>query len=48
MGLCRSVVEGGQIALPLTTGMDELSALKAKLPTAKVLFSSPVNAKEYP
>jgi predicted dehydrogenase len=48
MGLCRSVVEGGQIALPLTTGMDELSALKAKLPAAKVLFSSPVNAKEYP
>ncbi len=45
--LCRSVVEGGQVALPLTTGMDELAALKAKLPDRKVLFSLAENAKEY-
>lgn len=47
MALCRSVVEGGQIALPLTTGGDELAALKAKLPASKVLFSLAANAKEY-
>jgi hypothetical protein len=48
MGACRSVVEGGQIALPLTTGMDELAALKQKLPERKVLLAMPENAKEYP
>ena len=29
-GLYRSVIEGGQIALPLTVGMDELAGLKTK------------------
>jgi predicted dehydrogenase len=48
MALCRSVIEGGQIPLPLTTGMDEIAALKEKLPARKVLFSMPENAKEYP
>ena len=48
MALCRSVVEGGQIALPLTQGMDELAALKEKLSQRRVLFSMPENAKEYP
>ncbi|MGO8698070.1 MAG: Gfo/Idh/MocA family protein [Limisphaerales bacterium] len=48
MALCRSAIEGGQIALPLTTGMDEIAALKEKLPARKVLFSMPENAKEYP
>jgi predicted dehydrogenase len=48
MALCRSVAQGGQIALPLTTGADELAALRDKLPQAKVLFSLPENAKEYP
>lgn len=48
MALCRSVIEGGQIALPLTTGMDEMAALKEKLSQRKVLFSLPENAKEYP
>jgi predicted dehydrogenase len=47
MGLCRSVVEGGQVALPLATGADELALLKAKLPATKVLFSLAENAKEY-
>jgi hypothetical protein len=38
MALCRSVIEGGQIALPLTTGMDEIAALKEKCPRAKFSF----------
>jgi predicted dehydrogenase len=48
MALCRSVLEGGQVALPLTSGMDELAALREKMPHRKVLFSMPENAKEYP
>ena len=48
MALLRSVNQGGQIALPLTTGEDEIAALKAKLPAQKVLLSMPENAKEYP
>jgi len=47
MALCRSVVEGGQVALPLSSGMDELQALREKLPEKKVLLSMPANAKEY-
>jgi predicted dehydrogenase len=48
MAFCRSVIEGGQVPLPLTSGMDEIAALSAKLPPRKVLFSVPENAKEYP
>lgn len=48
MAFCRSVIEGGQIALPLNTGMDEIAALKDTLPARRVLFSLPENAKEYP
>jgi predicted dehydrogenase len=47
MALCRSVLEGGQIALPLAGGMDEIAALREKLPARKVLFSLAENAKEY-
>ncbi len=48
MALCRSVTDGGQIALPLPDGgRHELDELKAKLPARKVMLSSPVNAKEY-
>ncbi len=32
MGLCRSVVAGGQVALPLQPGPDELEALKNAMP----------------
>jgi predicted dehydrogenase len=46
-GLYRSVIEGGQIALPLTTGMDELAGLKAKVPDRKVLMTLADSAKEY-
>jgi predicted dehydrogenase len=47
MALCRSVAEGGQVALPLTAGADELAMLKAKLSDKKVLLSMAANAKEY-
>jgi predicted dehydrogenase len=47
MGLCRSVVEGGQVALPLASGADEIALLRAHLPSKKVLPSTPENAKEY-
>jgi hypothetical protein len=47
MGLARSAAQGGQQALPLSSGMDELALLREKLPAAKVLLSMPENAKEY-
>jgi hypothetical protein len=47
MALVRSAVQGGQVALPLSSGIDELALLKEKLPHAKVLLSSEANAKEY-
>ena len=46
-GLYRSVIDGGQIALPLTSGMDELAGLKAKVPDRKVLMTLAESAKEY-
>jgi len=47
MALCRSAAGGGQVALPLTEGANELELLKAALPERKVLLSMPANAKEY-
>ncbi len=47
MAFCRSVIEGGQVSLPLAGGEDELKALREKLPDKKVLLSMPENAKEY-
>jgi len=46
-GLYRSVIEGGQIALPLTSGMDELSGLTTKVPARRVLMTLSESAKEY-
>jgi predicted dehydrogenase len=46
--LYRSAAEGGQIALPLTSGMDEIRLLKDKVPARKVLFTIPESAKEFP
>jgi predicted dehydrogenase len=46
-GLYRSVIDGGQIALPLTSGMDEIAGLKAKVPDRKVLMTLAESAKEY-
>ena len=47
MGLCRSVLDGGQVALPLAGARDETQELSAKLAGTKVLLSNPANAKEY-
>lgn len=47
MALCRSALEGGQIALPLRTPGDEIEELKRRLPDRKVLLSTALNAKEY-
>ena len=47
MALVRSAAQGGQVPLPLESGIDELALLKEKLPDAKVLLSSEANAKEY-
>jgi len=46
-GLCQSAVQGGQIALPLECGMDEMDGLREALPDKRVLFSTPDNAAEY-
>jgi predicted dehydrogenase len=46
--LYRSVVEGGQVALPLTDGRDEIAVLKEKLPAKKVILTLAESAKEYP
>jgi predicted dehydrogenase len=43
----RSAAEGGQIALPLTSGADEIAVLKAKVPDRKVLLTLAESAKEY-
>jgi predicted dehydrogenase len=47
MALCRSVVQGGQVALPLASEENELDLLNQFLPARPVLFSMPANAKEY-
>ena len=47
MAFCRSVAEGGQVALPLTSAADEMEMLRRALPDKKVLLSMPENAKEY-
>ena len=46
--LYRSAAGGGQIALPLTNGLDEIALLKDSVPARKVLFTIPESAKEYP
>ena len=45
MALCRSVVTGGQVALPLTESCDEIGMLRAHL--AGNVIPTPVNVKEY-
>lgn len=48
MGMCRSVVEGGQVALPLTDPAYEIATLRERLPAKKVMFGSPDHMAEYP
>jgi predicted dehydrogenase len=45
--LQRSAAEGGQVALPLTTGADEQALLKTKLADKPVLPSCEANKKEF-
>ena len=45
--LYRSAIEGGQIVLPLTTGMNEVEGLKGRVPDRKVLMTLADSAKEY-
>jgi predicted dehydrogenase len=45
--LYRSVIDGGQISLPLTIGRDELAELRAKMPQRKVLMTLAESVKEY-
>lgn len=47
MALCRSAATGGQVALPLVPGKDELKVLEKKMSDSKVLLSMAANAKEY-
>jgi predicted dehydrogenase len=47
MALVRSAMLGGQVALPLSSGMDELALVKEKLSDATLLLSADSNAKEY-
>jgi len=47
MAFCRSAAQGGQIALPLTSGADEIAMLKASLPESHVLLGMPASSKEY-
>lgn len=48
MGICRSVAQRGQLALPLDDGPDELEELKNAIPDAPVLLAMDANKKEYP
>jgi hypothetical protein len=43
----RSAAEGGQMALPLSSGADEQALLKAKLADRPVLASCEQNKKEF-
>ncbi len=47
MGLCRSVVQRGQISLPLPDGPPELDELARVMPDTPVLVSAECNRKEY-
>jgi predicted dehydrogenase len=48
MAMLRSVVQRGQVPLPLGPGEPELDALARVLPDTPVLLSSESNRKEYP
>jgi len=47
MGICRSVVERGQVKLPLAAGAPELDALRTVLPETPVLCTTDETAEEY-
>ena len=45
--LYRSAIDGGQIGLPLTAGMDELAGLRGRVPDRRVRMTLGDSAKEY-
>ena len=47
MGMCRSVVQRGQVALPLAAGEPELDALKRAMPDAPVIPTTAETAGQY-
>ncbi|NLF40294.1 Gfo/Idh/MocA family oxidoreductase [bacterium] len=47
MALCRSVVQRGQITLPLAAGEPEIDALAKVLPDAPVIATTPASAEQY-
>ena len=47
LALQRSAAQGGQVALPLGTGVDEQALLKAHLADRPVLVSSEQNRAEF-
>ena len=47
MAMLRSVIQRGQVKLPLGQGEPELDALRNVLPERPVLVSSEINRKEY-
>jgi predicted dehydrogenase len=47
LAMQQSAIFGGQVALPLTAGMDEQAGLKERIAARPVLVSSEVNTKEY-
>ncbi|MFN7992209.1 MAG: Gfo/Idh/MocA family oxidoreductase [Bryobacteraceae bacterium] len=48
MAFCRSVAQGGQVALPLTSPADEIQMLRDAVADRKVILSIASSAKEYP
>jgi predicted dehydrogenase len=46
MGIMRSAANGGQVAMPLADGPNELELLRANLPDVPVI-ANPVNVKEF-
>jgi len=47
MAMCRSAAEGGQVALPLREGDDEIGALRGMLGKKPVLLGHPDHAEEF-
>jgi predicted dehydrogenase len=47
MAFCRSVANGGQIALPLTSAEDEIAMLRNSVPDRKAVLAMAASAKEY-
>jgi predicted dehydrogenase len=48
MAFCRSAAQGGQVALPLASGANEIQMIRDSVPDRKVILSMPASAKEYP